>query len=138
MNNENCIFCKIATGDIPSYTLYEDEDFRVFLDLSPTDYGHALIIPKNHYPNIFALDDNIGAKIFPLAKKIASALKEALHCDGVNILQNNGEDAGQTLFHFHVHVIPRYKGDKTKIEFDPNELKKDDADKILEAVKKYL
>lgn len=138
MKDETCIFCKIAAGEIPSYTVYEDEDFRAFLDLSPTNYGHTLLIPKNHFKDIFAIDDAVAAKVLPLAKKIASAMKEALHCDGVNILQNNGEVAGQTMFHFHVHLIPRYEGDRTKIIFDPNELKQEDANKILETMKNHL
>lgn len=138
MKDETCIFCKIAAGEIPSYTVYEDEDFRAFLDLSPTNYGHTLLIPKNHFKDIFAIDDAVAAKVLPLAKKIASAMKEALHCDGVNILQNNGEVAGQTMFHFHVHLIPRYEGDRTKIIFDPNELNQEDANKILETMKNYL
>lgn len=138
MKDENCIFCKIAADEIPSYTLYEDEDFRVFLDLSPTDFGHALLIPKEHYKNIFELDDAIAAKAFVLAKKVATALKAALKCDGMNILQNNEEVAGQTMFHFHIHLIPRYEGDETKIIFSQHELTEEDAKKILSSVSEHL
>ena len=115
MKDENCIFCKIGSGDIPSYKLYEDEDFKVFLDLSPTSYGHALIIPKEHYKNLFELDDTIASKALVLAKKVGAAMMNTLHCDGLNVLQNNGEAAGQTMFHFHIHLIPRYKEDDTII-----------------------
>ncbi len=138
MKDENCIFCKIASGDIPSYTLYEDNLFKVFLDLSPTSFGHALLIPKEHYANLFELDDEIASKIFVLAKKVASAMKTSLQCDGFNLLQNNGEIAGQTMFHFHIHLIPRYKDDNTKIMFDHKSLKEEDAKRILDTIKKCL
>ena len=115
MIDRDCIFCKIAGGDIPSSTVYEDEQFRVLLDLSPATKGHALILPKQHYANIFEIDENILRDLIVLAKKVASAMKETLNCDGVNIVQNNGEAAGQTVFHFHMHIIPRYKDDGSRI-----------------------
>ena len=88
---DNCIFCKIANGEIPAATLYEDEDFRVILDLGPASKGHALILPKAHAANIYELSDDMAAKAMVLAKKMASAMTEALKCDGFNIVQNNGE-----------------------------------------------
>ena len=115
----DCIFCKIASGDIPSSTIYEDEDFRVILDLGPATKGHALILPKKHFKDIFEMDDATASKVFVLAKKIACAMKKALNCDGLNIVQNNGEIAGQTVFHFHMHIIPRYEGDGQHILWDP-------------------
>ena len=108
---ENCIFCKIANGEIPSATLYEDEDFRVILDLGPASKGHALILPKAHAANIYELPDETAGKAMILAKHMATRLRDGLHCDGFNIVQNNGEIAGQTVFHFHMHLIPRYKND---------------------------
>ena len=105
--NTNCIFCKIANGEIPSSTLYEDDAFRVILDVSPATNGHALILPKQHIANIFEMDDSTAEKVFVLASRIAKAMKTALNCDGLNIVQNNGEVAGQTVFHFHLHIIPR-------------------------------
>lgn len=138
MKDENCIFCKIGSGDIPSYKLYEDEDFKVFLDLSPTSYGHALIIPKEHYKNLFELDDTIASKALVLAKKVGAAMMNTLHCDGLNVLQNNGGAAGQTMFHFHIHLIPRYKEDDTKIIFAENSLTEDDAKKIIDLITKDL
>ena len=138
MKDENCIFCKIGSGDIPSYKVYEDEDFKVFLDLSPTSYGHALIIPKEHYKNLFELDDTIASKALVLAKKVGAAMMNTLHCDGLNVLQNNGEAAGQTMFHFHIHLIPRYKEDDTKIIFAENSLTEDDAKKIIDLITKDL
>ena len=138
MKEENCIFCKIASGEIPSYTLYEDNLFKVFLDLSPTSFGHALLIPKEHYANLFELDDDIASKALILAQKVATAMKASLQCDGFNLLQNNGEIAGQTMFHFHIHLIPRYKDDNTKIIFDHKSLKEEDAKTILDTIKKCL
>ena len=129
--SENCIFCKIANGEIPSATLYEDEDFRVILDLGPASKGHALILPKEHAANIFELPDDLAAKAIVLAKKIATTLKEGLHADGVNIVQNNGEVAGQTVFHFHMHIIPRYKGDTVNVTWKPGELTEDAKEEIL-------
>ena len=89
--NSDCIFCKIANGEIPSSTIYEDEMFRVILDLSPATKGHALILPKKHMANIFEMDEETAEKIFVLASRISKAMKEALNCDGLNIIQNNGE-----------------------------------------------
>ena len=112
---ENCIFCKIANGEIPAATLYEDEDFRVILDLGPASKGHALILPKAHAANIYEISDEMAAKAMVLAKKMATKMTDALGCDGFNIVQNNGEQAGQTVFHLHMHLIPRYEGDNAGI-----------------------
>lgn len=115
MKLDNCIFCKIANGEIPSASLYEDEDFRVILDLGPASKGHALILPKEHAANIYELPDELAGKAMIVAKKVATTLSEGLKCDGFNIVQNNGEAAGQTVFHFHMHLIPRYEGDKETV-----------------------
>lgn len=106
---ENCIFCKIIAGEIPSATIYEDEDFKVILDISPAAKGHALILPKQHYANLYELPDELCGKVMKLAKKLATHMTDKLNCDGFNLVQNNGEVAGQTVFHFHLHLIPRYK-----------------------------
>ena len=119
MKDDNCIFCKLANKDIPTNIIYEDEKFTVILDASPATKGHALILPKNHAANIYELPDEDAADIFVLAKKLATKMTEILHCDGFNIVQNNGEVAGQTVFHFHMHLIPRYKNDgNEKLVFD--------------------
>lgn len=112
MRDENCIFCKIMEGAIPSRTIYEDEDFKVILDASPASRGHALILPKEHCANIYEISEELLAKAAKLAKKLSAHMKEVLQCDGLNLLQNNGEVAGQTVFHFHMHLIPRYEGMK--------------------------
>ena len=118
----DCVFCKIANGEIPAATLYEDEDFRVILDLGPASKGHSLILPKKHAANIYELPDETAGKAMILAKKMAGKLSDALNCDGFNIVQNNGEIAGQTVFHFHMHLIPRYKGDGVGLTWTPGEL----------------
>ena len=108
---ENCIFCKIANGVIPSATVYEDDDFRAILDIAPAHKGHVLLLPKNHFDNLLCADDAIAAKALPIVKRIANALKTVTGCDGINVLQNNGTAAGQSVFHLHIHIIPRYEGD---------------------------
>ena len=136
MRESDCIFCKLASGEIPTTTLYEDEDFKVILDLSPASKGHALIIPKEHYKNIFDLDETLAAKAMVLAKRMVIRLTEVLHCEGYNIVQNNNEVAGQTVFHFHMHLIPRYEGDKVGLGWKMGELTEQDKQEILEKLKK--
>lgn len=132
MRDDKCIFCKIANGEIPSATLYEDEDFRVILDLGPATKGHALILPKNHFSNLFEIPEDMDAKAFILAKKIAKKMKDVFGCDGVNIVQNNGVAAGQTVFHFHIHLIPRYEGDHAGVTWKPGTLTDEQREEILQ------
>ncbi len=139
MKEENCIFCKIAAGEIPSRTLYEDDSFRVIMDISPASKGHAIILPKNHAANLFEFSDEDAGKIMVVAKKVASAMKNALNCDGFNVLQNNGEVAGQTVFHLHVHLIPRYKDDHVAIKWTPGvKVPDEEMDEIQEKIKEAL
>ena len=135
MRDDNCIFCKIANGEIPSATLYEDEEFRVILDLGPASKGHALILPKSHAANIYELSDEMAAKAMILAKKMATAMTAALKCDGFNIVQNNGECAGQTVFHFHMHLIPRKAGDQAVPEWEHLSLSDDEMKEICDKMK---
>ncbi len=135
MKKEDCIFCKIANGEIPSKTLYEDEKFRVILDLAPAAKGHALILPKEHADNLFELPDETAAEVFVLAKSMAVLLKEKLCCDGLNVVQNNGAVAGQTVPHFHLHLIPRYEGDGQNINWVAKE---ETTQEELEAVRSQI
>lgn len=121
MKDSNCIFCKIANGEIPSNTIYEDDDFRVILDNGPATKGHALILPKEHYADLFELSDEAASKALIVAKKVSVQLKDKLNIDGLNVVQNNGETAGQTVKHFHIHLIPRYKNDGQHILWNPTE-----------------
>lgn len=126
---QDCIFCKIANGEISSSTVYEDEMFRVILDLSPATKGHALVLPKKHFRNIFDIDENTASRLFVVAAKVASAMQKSLGCIGLNIVQNNEEIAGQTVFHFHLHIIPRYKDDGQVIGWKPGDA---DSEKLKE------
>ena len=130
----DCIFCKIANGEIPSTTLYEDEDFRVILDLGPATRGHALLLPKNHFANLFELDDETAQKAILVAKKMAGKMKAALGADGFNLVQNNGEAAGQTVFHFHMHLLPRYENDNAGILWEPGETTPEDMAEVKRLV----
>lgn len=127
----DCIFCKIANGEITSATLYEDGDFRVILDVNPASKGHALILPKKHADNLYALPEEAAAKVLVLAKNVAEKMEKALDCEGLNLVQNNGEIAGQTVFHFHMHLIPRYKGDNVKVGWKPGKLSDKTKEELL-------
>lgn len=135
MKDSNCIFCKIANGEIPSKTIEENDMFKVVLDVGPATKGHALILPKDHYRNLYDLPEDVVAEVYKMAQKIALKMKEKLGCDGVNIVQNNEEAAGQTVFHFHMHVIPRYKDDGQVIGWRPGQPTAEDLDAILDALK---
>lgn len=125
-----CIFCKIVKGEIPSKTLYEDEKFRVILDLNPATRGHALILPREHADDIYGLPDETAAAAFVLGKKMAGIMKEKLKCDGLNLVQNNGETAGQTVKHFHIHVIPRYSDDGQQINWTHGQPSQEELEKV--------
>lgn len=131
MKKDDCIFCKLANGDIPTNTIYEDADFRVFLDAAPATKGHCLIVPKEHYADLEELDENLAAKVLPLAKKMMKLLKDTLSWDGFNVVQNNKEIAGQTVFHFHTHLIPRYKGDGQNILWKPGKPAEGELESVL-------
>ena len=134
MKDDNCIFCKIAAGEIPSKTLYEDEQFRVILDLGPAAKGHALILPREHYANIYEIPEETAALSMRLAKKMAVLITEKMNCDGFNIVQNNGAVAGQTVSHFHMHLIPRYKDDGQTIGWKPGEPTQEELEEIRNTI----
>lgn len=137
MKKDNCIFCKLANGQIPTNAIFEDEDFKVILDASPAAKGHALILPKEHYANIYEIDSEVLAKAAKLAQKIIKHETDVLKCDGYNLLQNNGEAAGQTIFHFHMHLIPRYvsQGDAAWKMWENQEVSDDELKTICEQMK---
>lgn len=130
----DCIFCKIIAGEIPSATIYENEEFKVILDRFPANEGHILILPKKHYANIFDMDPEVGGRLFQLAIRIASVMQKTLGLEHMNVMQNNGIVAGQTVFHFHLHLIPRYENDGITIAYRPMEL----SDEQIETVRKQL
>lgn len=132
--DKNCIFCKIIANEISSYTVYEDDIFKAILDISPAAKGHTILISKKHFANLFELDQETASKAMVVASKVSKALMEELKCDGVNILQNNGEAAGQTVFHFHIHLIPRYDNDSVNILWKHQSYQDGEAASIAEAI----
>ena len=129
-----CVFCKIAKGEIPSYKVYEDDKFLAFLDLSQTTKGHTLLIPKNHFENFLELDDFSCNNILAIAKKVAIKIKNATNAKGFNILNNCGELAGQTVMHFHIHIIPRYDNDGFSISFSNNQLSNEEFQNLANLI----
>ena len=138
MVKDDCIFCKLANGVIPTASRYEDDDFRVILDAGPATEGHALILPKHHYADLCELDETVGAKVLEVAAKIGRAMKSGLGCAGFNLVQNNGEAAGQTVKHFHMHVIPRYEGGPVIAAWDPGSIDTEETEEIVEAITAQL
>lgn len=138
MADKDCLFCKISNGEIPSATIYEDNDFRVILDIAPASKGHALIIPKEHFQDIFDIDALTAGKLFSLATEVARAMKAVLHCDGMNIVQNNGLIAGQTVFHFHLHLIPRYEGDGVNLGWPQHETDAEANQELAREIRKRI
>lgn len=136
MKKDDCIFCKIANGEIPSRTLYEDEQFTVIMDMGPATKGHSLILPKEHYANIYEMPEELAGEAMKVARKMASKMTTALQADGFNIVQNNGEAAGQTVFHFHMHMIPRYKGDAPCVTWEPQTMSAEALDEIKATILK--
>src|SRR3989344_4166418 len=108
---KDCIFCRIIKGEIPSAKVFEDKDTLAFLDVNPVSKWHCLVVPKKHFQDVFDINSNDFQKIILAGKGLAKRLKEKLKADGVNLLQSNGKSAGQVIFHFHLHVIPRYNDD---------------------------
>lgn len=137
MKEKNCIFCRIAAGEIPSNTIYEDSEFKVILDANPASKGHALILPKEHYADIYEIDEETAGRAMKLAKRLAVHMTEVLSCDGFNILQNNHEVAGQTVFHFHMHLIPRYKdaGNADILRWNPETITAEEMTEIRDMLK---
>ena len=114
-----CIFCKIVQKEIPATLLFEDEDVVVFMDIGPIVKGHALVISKKHYESVLDVSDELLAKMHCVAKRVAQAQVDGLNADGVNILQNNGEAAGQEVSHIHIHIIPRFENDGHHWNWNP-------------------
>lgn len=136
--SNNCIFCRIIGDEISSVSLYEDDDFKVIMDISPAAKGHAVLIPKKHFANLYEMDEETAAKVFVVVSKVAKAMKEELKCDGLNVLQNNGEAAGQTVFHFHIHLIPRYHNDTVQFTWPHMSYEDGEAAKLAAAINRRI
>lgn len=130
----DCIFCKIIAGEIPSATIYENEECKVILDRFPAHEGHVLLLPKTHTPNFFTIDPDLAGRMFTLAAKIARHMQEELGFTDMNVMQNNGTVAGQSVFHFHLHLIPRHENDGITIAYTPMDL----TDEQIEAMRARL
>lgn len=129
-----CIFCKIINNEIPCYKIYETKDILCFLDISQATAGHVLVVPKKHIDTIFDLDEDLSQQLFVTTTKVAKLLKKTLMVNNVNILSNNGELAGQTIKHFHIHVIPRYSSDDVTISFHPTNPTEDKLKSLQKAL----
>lgn len=134
MLKDDCIFCKIIKGDIPSNTIYEDEEFKVVLDVGPVAKGHALILPKDHYQDFYELPEEKAVSAIRLAKKLMAHMTEKLSCDGFNIVQNNKEAGDQTVPHYHMHLIPRYEGGQPLFGYKPMSVDADEQAKIRDTI----
>ena len=134
---DDCVFCKIAKHEIPSDIFYEDADTVAFLDIKPTTHGHSLVIPKKHFENIFDIDEAALEATMRTAKKVAPAVRDAVGAKGLHMNSNNGEAAGQIVFHYHVHLIPRH--DRSEFQFwGHHDLPKDEAKTLLEKLRAAL
>lgn len=138
MKKDDCIFCKIANGEIPSDTVYEDDKYRAILDLSPAVKGHTLILPKDHFDDLLSADEETLESVLKLAQRIGAAQLKALKCDGFNVVQNNGEAAGQTVHHLHVHIIPRYNGGAKMVAWEQLKSEPEEQQKIAGEIKAAL
>jgi histidine triad (HIT) family protein len=138
MNVDSCIFCKIAQKQVPSTLVYEDEKTVAFLDIRPLNEGHTLVIPKEHYENIFDIPKELICYIHRFTKRVAIAVEKATHADGISIIQQNGEAAGQEIFHLHVHVIPRYKGQKLPRFDELSEADREQLSRTAAKIRQYF
>lgn len=135
---ENCVFCKIITGEIPSKKVYEDDFTIAFLDIKPSNPGHTLVIPKEHFENIYSMPAEAFARLAITSQKIAIATKQALDCDGINIIMNNEAAAGQIIFHSHIHIIPRNQTDGFTLFPQQSYPTEQEAEEMQELIKNEL
>jgi histidine triad (HIT) family protein len=132
---DDCIFCAIISGDAPATKVDEDESTIAFMDIHPWTRGHALVIPKKHTPNLYEIEPDELAAVAKAAKRLALRLRDALECDGINLLNATNAAAWQTVFHFHIHVIPRYEGDPLQLPVRPQEGDLDEIARIAEQIR---
>ncbi len=136
--SQDCIFCKIIAGEIPSFKLYEDDATFAFMDINPANDGHALVVPKDHAKDVHAVSDGSISRTVITAKKIAAAIEKTVSPGGINLVQSNGPAAGQSVFHFHMHVLPRREGDDLKLNWGLKPGDMDAIGKLAEKIKKNL
>ncbi len=130
----DCLFCKIIAGEVPSHKVYEDEDTMAFLDISPTNHGHTLVVPKKHFTNLEDVPEEELKKVIVTVKKVGQAIKQGLGVDGYNVCENNDPAAGQIIPHLHFHVIPRYPDDGLR-QWPQEPYAEGEAEKVLAKIK---
>jgi histidine triad (HIT) family protein len=135
MADDDCIFCKIVAGELPARKVDEDEHTISFMDLNPWTRGHALVIPREHTPNLYEAPDEVLAQTFAAAKRLALKMRDRLGCDGINLLNSTNPAAWQTVFHFHVHVIPRYEDDPLQLPGQPQQPEDEELDEVAEELR---
>jgi histidine triad (HIT) family protein len=135
MAHKDCIFCKVLAGEIPSERVYEDDHTVAVMDINPWTRGHAVVIPRKHAENLFEIEDAELEHVAVAAKRLATKMRDTLGCDGVNLLQSNGRAAWQTIFHLHVHVIPRYDGDPLELPTRPQPAKPEELAEVAEEIR---
>ena len=138
MKDDTCVFCRIAQKQVPASLIYEDEKALAFLDVRPLSEGHTLIIPKAHYETVFDIPQELITYLHGITKRVALAVKKATEADGISIIQQNGEAAGQEVFHLHVHIIPRYEGQKLPSFSDVKETDREKLSQTAAKIRKYL
>jgi histidine triad (HIT) family protein len=138
MNDDSCIFCRIAQKQVPASLVYEDEKVVAFLDIRPLNEGHTLVIPKKHHENIFDIPQELIAHLHGITKRVALAVEKATQADGISIIQQNGKAAGQEIFHLHIHVIPRYEGKKLPRFSEISEADREKLRQTAAKIRKYL
>ena len=132
---EDCIFCKIVAGDLPAEIVAEDDHTVSFMDINPWTRGHALVIPRNHSRNLLEIADDDLARVAAAAKRLAGRMRERLGCDGINLLNSSESAAWQTVFHFHMHVIPRYDDDPLRLPGAPQQVDQDELRGVAEELR---
>jgi histidine triad (HIT) family protein len=135
MAHEDCIFCKVLAGDLPSEKIYEDEHTVAVMDINPWTRGHAVVIPRKHAENLFEIEDGELEHVVVAAKRVATKMRDTLDCDGLNLLQSNGRAAWQTIFHLHFHVIPRYEDDPLELPVRPQPADPEDLAEVAKVIR---
>ena len=135
---EKCVFCRIVKGIEPSWTVYEDDLVKAFFDINPVSEGHTLIVPKKHYETIYTIPEKELKRIIVVAKKIAEIYKKALQVNAVNILHASGKEAQQSVFHFHIHLVPRRENDGLNLWYEQKQTTKTELDKTLQKIKPFI
>jgi histidine triad (HIT) family protein len=133
-----CIFCKIINKELPCAKIYEDDLFLAILDIMPINYGHTLIIPKKHFLHVLDMPDEYAERIYVIVKKISKAIKEALKCDGLNVIQNVEKAGGQEVYHSHLHIIPRFIGDSFSLKINKKKYENNEMEKMAKKIIQYL